>query len=533
MNKVDKIREFNNAGVIEPKKLLEHFKHIKSKRFIKKIKEYANENIFIDHRYLFIKKEKKNIYAKCSHCGHVKTIDKVPKQRSVEYCEKCNSKLYVRNIKYGNFADWSYLEYIHFDQSSLDKNILIAYQFGIKRNIDGNEKDINSVGIRDEISITGYYYFDLYSKSRVIENCAWSHGVDMKQSVFIINAARSYMWGYSLESLEEVIEKTDLKYSEYETFLAKRGQNIIKYLDTYCKHPQIEYMMKSGFERLITGYIEGQSTYRTINWRSKTLKGMLKLNKNEIELYKKEYYNSNKNEFTNQFANLKIIQILKTKKWINEEDIKAANELKIFCRTMDEVDETLRIDRPSRILKYLKRQLEDTNNYLNLREVYLDFYDLIKDMKILEMAINKKTLYYKDLKRHHMNISKQIKIKVNLEYDKEIEGRLSKLNKYEFENEKFILSPAKSTEQLILEGKILKHCVGGYGERYKNGKTNIFLLREKQNIYEPFFTIEIDIGFKKIIQCHGKSNITMESDKEVEIFLENFKKQLLNKKEKV
>ena len=62
----------------------------------------------------------------------------------------------------------------------------------------------------------------------------------------------------------------------------------------------------------------------------------------------------------------------------------------------------------------------------------------------------------------------------------------------------------RSSEDLIRESAKLNHCVKTYADKYANGLTNIFLVRKRENVNEPFYTLELtDNGIK---QLRGNNN---------------------------
>lgn len=79
--------------------------------------------------------------------------------------------------------------------------------------------------------------------------------------------------------------------------------------------------------------------------------------------------------------------------------------------------------------------------------------------------------------------------------------------KYFYEDDEFLIRPARSAEEIVMEGRILHHCVGGndYLGKHNNGVTIILLLRLKKKPEVPYVTIEID-GNNKIIQWYGAND---------------------------
>jgi hypothetical protein len=88
--------------------------------------------------------------------------------------------------------------------------------------------------------------------------------------------------------------------------------------------------------------------------------------------------------------------------------------------------------------------------------------------------------------------------------NKKILARAQKLQKYCFEYQGLFIRPAASFQELIDEGKNLKHCVGTYAENYANGNTSILFIRKVCNPNQPFYTLEFKD--KHIIQVRGFKN---------------------------
>lgn len=67
-------------------------------------------------------------------------------------------------------------------------------------------------------------------------------------------------------------------------------------------------------------------------------------------------------------------------------------------------------------------------------------------------------------------------------------------NKYLYEDDKYIIRPARSAEEIVMEGRLLHHCVGGdtYLNKHNTGKTYILMLRFKAEPDIPYITVEID-----------------------------------------
>ena len=85
--------------------------------------------------------------------------------------------------------------------------------------------------------------------------------------------------------------------------------------------------------------------------------------------------------------------------------------------------------------------------------------------------------------------------------------------------------PASSQNELIEEGKALAHCVGGYAERCSKGETDIIFIRKNDEPNKPFVTMEVREN--EVVQVRAFKN--RKPTEEVLEFVEEFKKQVLNK----
>lgn len=74
-----------------------------------------------------------------------------------------------------------------------------------------------------------------------------------------------------------------------------------------------------------------------------------------------------------------------------------------------------------------------------------------------------------------------------------------------FEDGKFLIRPARDAGEIIREGRILHHCVGGdnYLSSHNAGKSIILFLRFRDMPETPYVTVEIDPEKRRIMQWYG------------------------------
>lgn len=99
--------------------------------------------------------------------------------------------------------------------------------------------------------------------------------------------------------------------------------------------------------------------------------------------------------------------------------------------------------------------------------------------------------------------------------------------KYFYEDENYIIRPARSAEEIVMEGRLLHHCVGGasYLDKHNTGKTYILMLRFKKEPDIPYITVEIDAKNPKIIQWYGEKD-RKPDEKNMQAWLDSWLRKL-------
>lgn len=117
----------------------------------------------------------------------------------------------------------------------------------------------------------------------------WSVRNDFREPVFC-KCCMGYNYDNSYSVLNiKAIDKSDMRYSQYQHY---HGNMLICYLHAYCKHPNLEYLMKQGYDVTSVrytgwwGYQEKFLLSQRVNWKSNDLLKMLGLNKTEFKTLK-------------------------------------------------------------------------------------------------------------------------------------------------------------------------------------------------------------------------------------------------------
>lgn len=237
----------------------------------------------------------------------------------------------------------------------------------------------------------------------------------------------------------------------------------------------------------------------------------------------KEYYNFKKKKNFKDVLGLDrtFLQFMQEHN-ITYEELEILKEFKVkninFIRYMGKIYAHDRIE----ILKYCN-PLDLYNYGVKDTRVYLDYLRFAEELGF--DLKNKKYLYPKHLKKSHDELMNRVEIIKNEKIIKGIQKRVNKLSKYKYQNNQYLIIPAKNIDELKTEGKELNHCVATYAEDYSKGKTDIYFLRKcsRQNI--PFVTVEVKNN--KVIQNRTKNN-NLPGKREVS-FLQEWETKILKK----
>ena len=98
---------------------------------------------------------------------------------------------------------------------------------------------------------------------------------------------------------------------------------------------------------------------------------------------------------------------------------------------------------------------------------------------------------------------------------------------YCYEDAAYLIRPARSAEEIVMEGRILHHCVGGDGylSKHNEGKSYILMLRFRKEPETPYITVEINPEQKEIVQWYGEKD-TKPDEKNIQMWLDAWLKKL-------
>jgi len=475
-----------------------------------KLEKFVNK-IFKDQEYLFVNNEGYRIEAYCSACRDRFETTHVEHNRKT-VCPTCGAKLIEKNAKYGKKKLMLETCVYWFEKSKENPDMIICQGLYVTKNY------MNYKHPTLKYQLMAIYTFDKNESKMYRESY---YGVHEMCSIHDFDTAWLQNKGlyFSIDNLNEAIAGTIYQYNSY----SDSDISIVKWLDIYRKYPLVESLSKIGLSEIVKSKVcDDKKTYGSINWRAKTIWGMLKLSRGEFNDIQGEGI-----KLTTDF--LKLYQM--SKKFKPKLSAKEVNLIKMrYTQSCQSVDELINIAKKIPLRKaanYIEKQYKEyKEKYYSRENVATTWRDYISDCERLEIDIkNEYFLYPKDLYKAHQETIRQVKYKEDKELNRKIENRAKTLEKYIFSYNGLLIRPVMNQKELIREGEKLKHCVGGYAKNYANAVTNIFVIRKIEDEEKPYYTVEIK--GEKITQVRGYKNKSPEE--EVKIFMDVFEKEMFNK----
>lgn len=309
------------------------------------------------------------------------------------------------------------------------------------------------------------------------------------------------------------LKGTFLQYSgakEYSRF--EPTYNLTGYLQKYLQWPQIEMLSKMGLHEIVRAMISGYSGI-VLDQNATHPEDFLRIRKERIQ---------NLIAVEGNAGYLKIWQMERRKDLhlseketiflaessMYESDIIEVLKYTTVTKFMHKIEKYAGIDIPD---SFIEQQL--CGHAAGVLRVTCSLYIDYLHMRIQREydLTNQIYLFPRDLQAAHDRMvleTNQEKIeKRNREVSEKypnIRKNYRKLrNRYFFEDEVYLIRPARSAEEIVTEGRTLHHCVGGnnYLDKHDTGESTILFLRLKKQPESPYITVEIRRN--TILQWYG------------------------------
>ena len=284
--------------------------------------------------------------------------------------------------------------------------------------------------------------------------------------------------------------------------------DLLRLLVTACFYAdKLEMLYKFGLEEVISRYIDqGVKTAWLINWQAETRKEFLKMPMHAVR---------DARSGQGGIEALRIWKAMGPKEPMEGCCWLAANGLDYAQREKVRGIAKANGVHLDKIAEYLSRQFEDWKHGRtrgvftmgNFISYWIDYLDAAAGLG-MDLS-NPVILMPRDLKGHHDEETKtwaEVKKAEAQRIEKERYAPIYKklCKRYEFCMVGLRVIVPETSNQIIQEGKNLKHCVGGYAARHMGGSTTILFLRKEAEPDKSLVTIEIT--GTTIRQAHGWKN---------------------------
>lgn len=326
-------------------------------------------------------------------------------------------------------------------------------------------------------------------------------------------------------AVQGVIDESFLKHCGISAHF-NSSNSLIKEMAFFAKRPAAEYIRKAGLDELINNCIFGVPSYIRPNWKAKSIPGILRLSHQDVDKLKAwDMLN------VDDIAIYHLIKKYKRKP--AKDDLIAVRK---SCFDMRDFKELMYPGTsPMKLIKYLQKQydIEEQRRKAEKRTakamchagyymqppgveytVKREYGDYINLLAKLDYPIDDYYLYPKDLKAAHDAAAAEHnarmleeQAKKNKKWNKEFASKiLPELERFTYEDDKYIVRPIRTKEEFMLEGKQNHNCVASYAEEALAGKTKIFVLRKSETPNLSYVTIEISTDNKRLLQCYETGN---------------------------
>lgn len=314
-----------------------------------------------------------------------------------------------------------------------------------------------------------------------------------------------YGLGYKTIGMEE-IGKSEFRYCG----VGKVGlsDEVTRTLTACCFYPkQIEFLVKCGMEEAVRDIVaHGRKNAAAIHWDAETPADFLGVKPKELRALRKADVRS--------WVRVEALGIYRRQKGKStlEDCLRLAqigmsgNKEKMLLRRMREHGVSI-----GKLLQYMDKHCVKKRDILGALDAYVDYLvaaegvglDLNNPIFLMPRDFEAKhdqvTAAWSAVLEERRRKEEAEKKKKGLEKFSE---RLKKLTqRYTYTDGELLVRPAANAEEIVREGKLLHHCVGGYADRHISGATTILFLRRRSTPRKPLCTIEMNGN--SIRQIHG------------------------------
>lgn len=304
--------------------------------------------------------------------------------------------------------------------------------------------------------------------------------------------------------------------------------HLFQNLTTLLKHPIVEKVYKAGYIGLAEKLISAPTTtlkdfFDTTSKKTGSIYSNLGMNKVQLNILEETLRNNN------PLPRMKFLKILGGEDVIHWDETKSRKYFKFASLANNSFTGLIFWVNDFNIPTYLggyntrnhtitEEELKKVQKVVNLqaKNPNIDIVQLFKDT-VFSMCSSVREILpnmnpynartFRDLNWMH---EQYIEIGNTKKWEKTINPeKWEKLNQkrielYEKIGDDFKIIVPRKPAEIVNEGAMLNHCVGGYVDSVASGYKTILFLRKTSAPEQPFYTIEVTEG--RVVQIHGNHN---------------------------
>lgn len=283
------------------------------------------------------------------------------------------------------------------------------------------------------------------------------------------------------------------------------------YLHLWQKYPQVENLMRNGFASAIQEAIDEQfgsaASYGDlrdvpaipwVDWSEVKPNRMLHMDKDSFRRIRKKPWTARTaacwDRYRRRLCRSDMADTEAFGSCCEKVGVKAVDQLlEMMAAGWDDLQ-------PVRVVRYLEKQrmLEDGVQHL------IDYRKMLRDAGMAETV---EALWPRDLTAAHERLTQHWAARCKAEYQLGFTSCYIKYRELEWTDGDLCIVVPRTGQQLEDEGRILRHCVGTYGEAHCSGRP-IFFVRHYRRPERSYYTLQIDMTLNtpKRAQLHGYGN---------------------------
>lgn len=447
--------------------------------------EWGNKQMnFHEMALLPFRKESKTV-GRCSNCGSGIEYKKGKiKTNTIVECPHCGCKAKVRRVDWANLNPVPVKEY-HKEMILFQKTEegFVERHFMFYKNVEIGKEIYSNVEIGRIFRIKGHTKKYFHKHSYYTGEDFWDDCNLYGMGNIVLGSGPVY----PRTVRKEMFADTQYKYCAMELLVKEPSLNPIAYLEQYEKIPEVEMLVKIGLKKLaleISPYYikNGNKPWERLGVTKTQFNRLRKMNGSIWEILWMEFEQQTGTPIEDSIIH-----------WFVQNDI-TPRKIGFIRPYMTE----------KKIMNYLKKQ----EKYTNRRPIELlgTWEDYLAMAKRLKMNISQELFYKpKDLIKSHDEAVKLCGGQALAKRTAEIASKFpevddicqSIVDKYEYEDEEYAIVVPRRIEDIIKEGRALGHCLDKsdiYFDRITKRESFIVFLRKKDDIEQPYYTLEIEPG---------------------------------------